>query len=155
MLLKCGTIAYQKTNMRGLISVAQTPGTSALAQVTICPGSDPPRVERVAGEGIKNTVKMWYNRLSDRRHAQTIIRRADASDLCPLPGDDPSRSAPPRVERVAGEGIPYAVETRHNRRGRKTCTDCSPLLRRLRPLPSPRCPSQLPNYPSISSTQMP
>ena len=67
MLLKCGTIAYRTADMRGLFSVAQTPRTSALSQVTIRPGS-----------------------------------------------------APPRVERVSGEGIPHAVETRHHRRGRKT-----------------------------------
>ena len=102
ILLKCRTIAYQTAYMRRLFSVAQTPWTSALSQVKIRPGS-----------------------------------------------------APPQVERVAGEGIPHAVETRHNRRGRKTCADCSPSLRRLGPLPSPRCPSQLPNYPSISSPQMP
>ena len=63
-------------------------------------------------------------------------------------------SDPPRVERADGEGIPHAVETRHNIRRRKTCADCSLPLRRLRPLPSSRCLSQLPNSPSIPSTQM-
>ena len=58
MLLKCGTITYPTTDMRGLISVAQTYRTYALAQVTIRPGSAPPRVERVAGEGIKHAVTM-------------------------------------------------------------------------------------------------
>ena len=74
-------MAYQKTNMRGFISVAQTPWTSTLAQVTIRPGSDPPRVERVAGEGIKNAVEMRDDRLSDRRHTRTILRRSDALDF--------------------------------------------------------------------------
>ena len=73
MLLKCRTIVYQTTDIGGLISVAQTPRTSALAQVTIRPGSAPPRVERVAGEGIKNAVVMRYDRLSDRRHARNIL----------------------------------------------------------------------------------
>ena len=64
-------------------------------------------------------------------------------------------SAPTRVERVAGEGIPHAVETQQNRRGQKTCADCSLSLRRRGPLPSPRCRVQLPNYPSLPSPQMP
>ena len=100
MLLKCGTIAYRTTDMRGKISVAQTPRTSVLAQVTIHTGSAPPRVGRVSGEGIKNAVEMRDNRLSDRRHARTIIYHSDASDLCPLPDDDPSRVCPP----TGGEG---------------------------------------------------
>ena len=102
MLLKCGTVTYWTADMRGLFSVVQTPRTSVLSQVTIRPGS-----------------------------------------------------FPPRVERVAGEGIPHAVETRHDRRRRKTCADCSLSLRRLGPLPSPRCRGQLPNSPSLPSPQMP
>ena len=102
ILLKCGTIAYRTADMHGLFSVAQAPRTSALSQVMIRPGS-----------------------------------------------------APPWVERVYGDGIPHAVETRHNHRGRKACAHCSPLLGRLGPLPSPRCPNQLPNYPSIPSPQIP
>ena len=52
----------------------------------------PPRgVERVAGEGIPHAAEIRDNRLSDVRHARTVLRRLDASDLCPLPGDDPSR----------------------------------------------------------------
>ena len=86
--------------MSGLISVAQKPQTSALVQVTIRPGSAPPRVDRVAGEGIKNAVEMRDDCLSDRRHAQTIIRRSDASDLFPLPSDDMSRFFLP----TGGEG---------------------------------------------------
>ena len=81
MLLKCGTIAYWTTDMRGLISVAQTPRTSALPQVTICLGSAPLRLERVSGEGIKKAVEMRDDRISDRRYARTILRRSDASDL--------------------------------------------------------------------------
>ena len=80
-----------------------------------CP---PRRVEKVAGEGIPHVVEMRDDGLSDHRHARTFLRRSDASDLCPIPGDDPSWICPPRVERVAGEGIPHAVETQHNRRGR-------------------------------------
>ena len=49
MLLKWGTIAYRTTDMCGLISVAQTPRTSALAQVTICPRSAPPRAGGYGG----------------------------------------------------------------------------------------------------------
>ena len=52
----------------------------------------PPRwVERVSGEGIKNAVEMRDDFLSDRRHARTVLRRSDASDLCPIPVDNPSR----------------------------------------------------------------
>ena len=102
VLFKCGTISYRTANMRGLFSVAQTPRNSALSQVTIRPGS-----------------------------------------------------APPRVERVAGEGILHSVETQHGRCGRKTCADCSPSLKRLGPLPSPRCRGQFPNYPSLPSLQNP
>ena len=101
MLLKCGTIAYRTTDMRGLISVAQMPRRYDLAQVMIHPGSAPPRVERVAGEGIKNAVEMRDDCLSDRRHARTILRRSDASNLSPLPGDDPSRVCTP----TGGEGV--------------------------------------------------
>ena len=54
MLLKCGTIAYRTAEMSGLFSVAQTPRTSDIYQVTIRPGSTPPWVERVDGEGIPN-----------------------------------------------------------------------------------------------------
>ena len=86
MLMKFGAIAYQTTDMRGLFYVAQNSRTSALSQVTIRPGSAPLQVERVAGEGIKNSVEMRDNRLSERRHARTILRRSDASDLCSLPG---------------------------------------------------------------------
>ena len=86
MLLKCGTIAYRTTDMRGLISVTHKSLTSALAQVTIRPGSAPPRLERVAGEGIKNAVEIRDDRLSDRKHERTILHRSDASDLCSLPG---------------------------------------------------------------------
>ena len=57
MLFKCGTIAYQTAEMRGLFSVAQTPRTSDLFQVTIRPGSDSVRVEGVAGEGILHDVE--------------------------------------------------------------------------------------------------
>ena len=96
ILLKWGTIAYRTTDMCGLISVAQTPRTSALAQVTICPGSaPPPRVDMVAVEGIKNAVEIREDRLSERRHVRNILRRSDASDLCPLPSDGPSRVFPP------------------------------------------------------------
>ena len=102
MLLKCGTIEYETADMHGLFSIAQTPLTSALSQMMIRTGS-----------------------------------------------------APPRVERVAGEGILHAVEMRHDCRGRKTCADCSPLLIRLGPLPSPRCRGQFPNSPSLPSPQMP
>ena len=87
MLLKCGTIAYRTADMRGLFSVAQTPRTSALAQMTIRPRSAPPQVERVDGEGTKNAVEMRDDRLSERRHGRTIPCRSAASDLCPLPGD--------------------------------------------------------------------
>ena len=99
----------------------------------------PPRgAERVAGEGIKNTVEMLDDHLSDCRNARNVLRRSDASDLCHLPGENPSRVCLLRVERVAGEGIPHDFETRHSSRGWKTCTDCSPLTRRLGTLPSPR-----------------
>ena len=101
MLLKYGMIAYRTANMSGLFSVADTPRTSSLSQVTI-------------------------------RHG----------------------SAPLQVEKVAGEGILHAIETRNNRRGRNTCVDCYPLFRRLGPLPSPSCPGELPNSPSIPSPQM-
>ena len=100
MLLKCGTIAYQTIDMRGLISVAQTPWTSVPDQVTIRPGSAPPQVERVAGEGIENAVEIWDDILLDHRHARIDLRRSDISDLCPCPGDDPSRVCPP----AGGEG---------------------------------------------------
>ena len=100
MLLKCGTIAYWTTDMHGLISVSLTPWNSALAQVTIRPGYVPPWVERVSGEGIKNAVEMRDDRLSDRRHARTILRRSDTSNICPLPVDDPYQVCPP----TGGEG---------------------------------------------------
>ena len=95
MLLKCGMIAYWTTDMRGLISTSQSSRTSSLVQVTIRPGSAPPRLERLAGEGIKNSVEMRDDCLSDRRNARTILCRSDASDLCPLPCDDPSQVFPP------------------------------------------------------------
>ena len=95
ILLKCGMIAYRTKDMRGLISVAETPRTSALAQVTIRPGSATQQVERVAGEGIKNSVEMRDDYLSNHRHARTILHWSDASDLCPLPGHYLSRLCPP------------------------------------------------------------
>ena len=150
MLLKCGTIAYRTTDMRGLISVAHTPWTSALTQVKIRPRSAPLRVDMVAGEGIKNAFEMRDDHLSDCIHARAILCCSDTSDLFSLQGDDPSWVCPP----TGGEGVPHAVETRHNCRGRKTCVDCSLLLRRLGLLPSSRCPSQLPNSPSILSQQI-
>ena len=58
----------------------------------VCP---PHGVERVAGEGILHAVEIRDNRLSDGRHVRTVLCRSDASDLCPLPGDDPSRFFPP------------------------------------------------------------
>ena len=59
---------------------------------------------------------MRDDRLSDRRHARTILRPSDASDLYLLSGDYPSRVCPPpRVERVAGEGIKNAVVMRYDR----------------------------------------
>ena len=72
ILLKCGTIAYRTAYMRGLFSISQTPQTYALSQVTIHTGSDPMRVERVAGEGILHNVETW----NDRRGWKT---RADCS----------------------------------------------------------------------------
>ena len=54
----------------------------------VCP---PHGVERVAGEGILHAVEIRDNRLSDGRHVRTVLCRSDASDICPLPGDDPSR----------------------------------------------------------------
>ena len=63
--------------------------------------------------------------------------------------------APLWVDRVDGEGILHAIENQHDRRGQKTCADCSPFLRRLRPLPRPRCRGQLPKYLSLPSPQMP
>ena len=62
---------------------------------------DPSRVcppcggDRVAGEGIPHAVEMPYNCLSDGRHARTVLYCSDALDLCPLPGDDPSRVCSP------------------------------------------------------------
>ena len=61
MLLKRATIAYRTADMRGLFSVDQTPRTSALSQVTICPGSAPPRMERVSGEGIPHAVETQHD----------------------------------------------------------------------------------------------
>ena len=60
----------------------------------------PRGVERVAGEGIPHAVEMRDDHLLDFRHALTVICRSDASDICPLPGDDPSRVYPP----AGGEG---------------------------------------------------
>ena len=155
MLLKCGTITYWTTDMRGLVSVAQTSQTSALSQATICPISGPIAGVEGGWRGDKNAVEMRDDRILDRRHARTILRCSDASDLCLLPGDDTSRVCPPTGGEGSCKGILHAVETQHNRRGRKTCADCSPLLRCLGPLSSHRCPSQLPNSPSITSPQMP
>ena len=90
------------------------------------------------------------------RQGRTNKKRSDKAIPAATNGDDPSRVCPPlRVERVAGEGIPHAVEMRDDRRGRQTCADCSPSLRRLGHLPSPRCGDQLPNSPNIPSPQMP
>ena len=156
MLFKCGTITYQNINMRILISVSQTPRTYALAQVTIHPGSAPPRKWRGWMErGSKMLLKCGSiaYRTVDMQGLFSVAQTPRTSSLSQVmirPG-----SSPLRLERVAREGIPHAVETRNNRRGQKTCTDCSLLLRRLRPLPSPRCPSQFPNYPSIPSPQKP
>ena len=118
----------------------------------VCP---PRRAERVDGEGIKNAVEMQDDRLSDRRHARTVLRHSDASDLCLSQVMIRPASAPPRAERMAGEGIPHTVETQHDRHSRKTCMDCSPSLRRLGPLPSPRCCGQSPNSPRLPSPKMP
>ena len=42
----------------------------------------PPRgVERVAGEGITQAVEFRDDRLSDGRHARTVLSRSDASDI--------------------------------------------------------------------------
>ena len=61
----------------------------------------PPRgVERLAGEGIVHAVEMRDDRLSDGRHARTVLHRSYASDLCPLPCDNPYRVFPP----AGGEG---------------------------------------------------
>ena len=57
MLLKCGTITYRTVDMRGLFSVTQTPQTYDLYQVTIRPGYAPPRVERLAAEGIMSVTR--------------------------------------------------------------------------------------------------
>ena len=75
----------------------------------VCP---PRKVERVAGEGIKNAVEMGEDQLLDHRHVQIDLRCSDASDLCSCPRDNLSRVCPPpRVDRVSGEGIQRAVET--------------------------------------------
>ena len=58
-------------------------------------------------------------------------------------------SAPSGVERVAGKGIPHAVETQDDRRRHQICAECSPLLRSLGPMSSHRCCGQFPNYPNI------
>ena len=57
MLLKYGKIAYRNADMCGIFSVDQTPQTSALSQVVVRPGSSPPRVDRVSGEGIPRAVE--------------------------------------------------------------------------------------------------
>ena len=89
------------------------------------------------------------------RQERTKKKRSDTVIPAATNGDDPSQIFPPRgVERVAGEGIPHAVETRDNLCRWQTCTDCSPLLRRLRPLPSPRCRSQFPNSPNLPSPKI-
>ena len=126
MLLKCGTIAYRTIDMRGLISVAQTSRTTALAQVKICTGSAPRGWRGCLERGSKMLLKCGTiaYRTADMRGLFSVAQTPWTSALYQVmirPG-----SAPPRVDRVAGEGISHAVETRHNRRGRKTYAYCSP-----------------------------
>ena len=66
------------------------------------------------------------------RQGRTNKKRSDKAITAATNGDDPSRICPPlRAERVAGEGIPHDVAARDDSRGRQTCTECSPSLRRL------------------------
>ena len=127
-----------------------------LPTVTVCPGSAPSMgwigwLER-GSHMMLNCGTITY-RMENMRGLFSVAqtpRTSTLSEVMIRPG-----YVPPRVERVDGEGILHAVETRHNRRGWKTCADCSPSLRRLGPLTSPRCRGQLPNYPSLPSPQMP
>ena len=66
------------------------------------------------------------------RQGRTKKKRLDIAIPAATNGDDPSRICPPRrAERVAGEGIPHAVAARDDHRGRQTCAECSPSLRRI------------------------
>ena len=65
----------------------------------------PPRgVERVDGDGILHAVEKRDNRLSDGRHARTVLCISDTLDLFPLPGDNPSRVCPMRGGEVGWRG---------------------------------------------------
>ena len=85
IMLKCGRTAYRTADMSGLFSVAQTPRTSALSQVTICPRSAPRRsrgwLERVSHMMLKRDMIA-----ADGRHARTVLCCSDASELFPIPG---------------------------------------------------------------------
>ena len=59
-------------------------------------------------------------------------KRSDKSIPAATNVDDPSWICPPRqAERLAGEGIPHAFAALYDSRGRQTCAECSPYLRRL------------------------
>ena len=68
------------------------------------------------------------------RQGRTKKKRSDKAIPAATNSDDPSRICPPlprQGERVAGEWIPHAVAMQDDRRGRQTCAECSPSLRRL------------------------
>ena len=66
------------------------------------------------------------------RQGRTKNKRSDKAITVATNGDDPSWICPPRrVERVAGEGIPYAVAEPDYRRGQQTYAECYLLLIRL------------------------
>ena len=101
----------------------------------VCP---PCGVERLAGKGIPHAVETRDNHLSDGRHAQTVLRLSDASDLCPLPGDDLSHVCPPAgwrgcmemLSRMLLKRDTIAADGRHARTVIR-CSDASELC----PLP--------------------
>ena len=105
-------------------------------QSRVCPQRG---VERVAGEGIENAVKMQDDRLSDHRHAQIDLCHSEISDLCPCLGDNSSWVFPP----AGGESgwrrdQKFCWNAGRLPIGPQICADYSPSLRRLRPLLSPR-----------------
>ena len=99
----------------------------------------PHRVERVAGEGTENAVEMRDDRLSDQRHARIDLRCSDTLELCPFPGNNPSRVCPPAGGESGWRGDQKRCwNTGWSPIGPQTCADYSLLLRRLGPLPYPR-----------------
>ena len=101
-------IAYRTKDMRGMFYIVQTPQTSTLPQLTICPESAPPRVEMVAGEVIPHDVETQHDRCGQKTCADysPSLRR-----LGPLPSPR-FRGQLPNSPSLPSPKIPRVGKTR-------------------------------------------